>query len=256
MSFTAQESITERGVEALWDAPRSSFDSDSSEQAAIEAARNGDDDARLALLRAYIPLLRSVLAKYLPAGLVDNDDLRQQAVVGFFEAVRAFDPAKGHRRLTALVYRQVLHALSDQRALTFALKVPEPERLAYSRAFRAAGGDVDQAAELAPEHGITTETFWLVYAALEAHEFNVNDHDVASDEPENFTNLLVETAIANTDLDARERLALTAYYGLRGEAATDGEIADLLGVHRTSALRIRESGLAKLRANLSAADEG
>ena len=59
----------------------------------VESARTGDDKSFEKLLKLYSPLITSLVTKYAGDGLTDAEDLRQEALIAFFNAVMKFNPA-------------------------------------------------------------------------------------------------------------------------------------------------------------------
>ena len=61
----------------------------------VAAAQGGDQDAFSELLDVYKPLINSTVSKFRVEGMpeADMDDLRQEAVIAFYSALTAYDPA-------------------------------------------------------------------------------------------------------------------------------------------------------------------
>src|SRR4051794_26535575 len=103
-------------MSSIWTACAQPFAQDDDERAVIGAARDGDETARERLVMAYLPALRNALRRLnltavREAGPVEIADARQAAILGLFEAVAAFDPAK-HHTLAGLAPRYITGALS------------------------------------------------------------------------------------------------------------------------------------------------
>jgi len=63
-------------------------------QDAITAARNGDSDAFAWLLQVFRSSINTAALSYFTADS-DRDDLRQEATIGFYKAVRDYDQSRG-----------------------------------------------------------------------------------------------------------------------------------------------------------------
>lgn len=63
------------------------------EELAVLAA-NGDDESMARLISAVTPIAKAKASKFADSG-VPGEDLTQEGMLGFLDAVRTFDPAKG-----------------------------------------------------------------------------------------------------------------------------------------------------------------
>lgn len=282
----ADRDATGDAVRDLWSQDEHpGFPSAEAEAAAVELARSphwspAREAAREALTAAYMPAIKAIIKRH--AGDADwHEDVQQTALLGFWEGVAQFDPAR-HRRLAALVQRRVLAALSDAHAARFGMTVPEAHRLAYAK-IRAEAAKVAQndprslddiAAALAPSFGLSALDYWHVDRVVHllsvdgsgvvrgrldhddcAHSFDVDDPATYMANP----SPLVEpsepsaaaVALAASLLDRltdREREVVARYFGLDGYAAhTDAEVGAALGVTKMRANQIRNAALAKMR---------
>lgn len=66
-----------------------------SEHGDLRRAANGDAAARERVIRAYLPLARSVARHFERGGSVPREDLQQIAAVGLIKALDRFDPERG-----------------------------------------------------------------------------------------------------------------------------------------------------------------
>lgn len=274
----ADPDLTTAAERALWADTHEAFATDGDEQFAIMLAKAGDEAAKEAITRAYMPALKTIVRRH-HGDATWRQDVRQTALLGLWEAVAQFDPSR-HRRLAALVNRRVFAALSDAHAARFAMSVPEPQRLAYAKARNEAaklvqtdagtGPDlVDLAAEMAPEFGLSTVDYWLVDRvihlgevlpsgevihtgedAFEAKDAYAQPEAVAplwpDDEPAPVRDALVSGLLDL--LDNREREVIGRRFGVAGYATeTEDEAAASMALSARRVRQIQAAALAKLR---------
>ena len=136
----------------------------------LSAAVAGDRAAADALVRAELPLVRRIAARYRYAGL-PFDDLVQEGSMGVLEAIRDFDsdhgvPFETYARFR--IHRSIRNALTERSRLVRLPKhVVERRRLLDREraAIFAATGHDPSAAELAARTGLQPD---VVSAALDA----------------------------------------------------------------------------------------
>jgi RNA polymerase sigma factor (sigma-70 family) len=66
-----------------------------SERALVAQAQSGNQAAREALVRAYMPLISAVALAYRPVAAVHRDELTQEGVVGLLRALERYEPDRG-----------------------------------------------------------------------------------------------------------------------------------------------------------------
>lgn len=239
------------------------------EQAAIRAAAEGDSEALVALVYAYAAALRSVARSYRAAienGAADPDDVRQAAVVGLLDAVRAFDPAKGDR-LAGLVVQKIREALHGEQ-ITGGFSIPDRTLTRFAGLLRKADGDPTEAARIAPDHGMSRETFWAVFSVVRGTESldaetspresaaprgerrdavilgAAWEPDYANSADEDYVDLAFESIRHN---DLATDVVRLAYGFTDYEPQSDGEVADRLGLTRSKTQRVRSRALDTMR---------
>lgn len=251
----------------LWTSAAEPFVSQDEERAIIRASRSSDEAARERLIRAYLPALRNALRRLNLTAVrhgakVEDDDARQAAVLGLFEAAAAFDPDR-HPTLAGIAPRYITGALSALTDTVFGYAVPERTRERYAQVMRAADGDPELAAELAPAHNLAAETFreiHLSYAVTGAYD---GERDVFGGDAADWRNHTaafgavedsILSAAALAVLDAGEREIVSLAYGFAsGEPLSVRDIAARIGTSKSSVSRALSSSLAKMRASLGAA---
>lgn len=250
--------------------------------------------AREALTAAYMGVVKSITRTH--AGQrADHDDIRQTALMGLWRGFREAERKGVAPKVT--IQRTVLAALSDAHAARFAMSVSEKDRLAFSAARRAAeallaeegattepegagvrggwtnaGSGVDElAASLAPEHGLATDAYWLIYRVLFVFEVQPSGEVSRSGEdsflgegatytqteaarpiagePAEVSDAAAALVAALLDrLEPAERHVVALRYGLDGQPVhTEEEAAEAVGRTTRRVRQIVAGALAKLR---------
>lgn len=248
------------------------------EPGVIAAAVAGDEGATAALLRAYAKAIRNAVSGYRNAGGANGhggglssadaqaEDLRAAALLGFVEALRAFDPGK-HARLAAVLPQHLRAELSAALGVPFGLSVPKGTLKRFFSIMAEAGGDVVAAAELAPRRSMTAETFRSILDAVRAggsldgsDDEDGTAPDVAADrlewsDPEAVTEsdaALVRMAFAAVD-DEEGRVCRISYGFEDYDPQPDAEVAHRMGLTRSKVQRVRNRALGRMREALTAA---
>ncbi len=245
----------------IWETPVVRIATGAEEVAVIERAKAGEEAATLALFGAYVALLRAAVGRYTKT--LSRDDARQAAVEGLLTAVGAFDPAKSDR-LASLLRQHVDSALASAAGQSTAgFTVPERTLKRFFGILARADGNVTQAAVMAPEFDMATETFYGVLAAVNASgsleaEVETRGFD-APVEPvyaeRQFADaedkLLVSKAFSAVD-DLERDVCRLAYGFADYDPQPDAEVGFRLGMGRVKTLRIRQGALKKMASALGA----
>ena len=158
---TVLADVFERGAEARMEREE--------ERRQIAAAQLGDEDATVALIYAYAPVLRAWSSRY--TSRLGAEEARSLAISGLLEAIHAFNLREHSGQLAGIVWQHVSNALRDSGTL---VTVPEWSRRTYLTILRTAGDDHPTAEKLAPSLGMTVETFRAVREALAATHLDVH----------------------------------------------------------------------------------
>lgn len=244
------------------------FESVEAEREAIAAAKLGDNEATADLLYAYAPAIRNVVERFTGEGHTsspDDEELRSTALLGFVEAVAAFDPEK-HVRLSAVVRVVLARVMREEYPSRDAFHVPARTLTRFYSILRQAEGNVYAAAALAPQYEMTKETFFAVLSAVR----DVDSVDGAPSDDEGATDLGADNARPLWDATAAEEdaiLVAAAFeavddlektvcelsYGFTDyDPVPDAEIGHRLGLSRQKTQRTRSSALGKMRSALIA----
>lgn len=250
-------------MDALWASPAARFADAQDEVRVIAHAKVGREDAQLRLFQAYVPALRSAVSRY--TRVLSRDDARQAAFMGLLSAVDAFDMSRSDR-LASLLKQHVTDALASAASeATGGFTVPERSLKRFFGILARADGDVSVAAQIAPDHAMTVETFHTILAAVSTGSLDeatdpdrpsvgqVSGYDptavpVTSErEVADFEDaILVDIAFRAVD-DVERSVCRLAYGFAEYDPQPDAEIGARLGMGRVKTLRTRQAALAKMR---------
>lgn len=243
------------------------------ERELIASAQAGDDLAHMRLLNLYGPLLRATVAR--ASKTMDAEDAQSVALLAFEETLathigqveEGFDGRLGGRLAPA-----VRQALGVARASDNAFAVPTRTLTRYQGILNAAQGDAAAAAELAPEFGMSTETWIAIHHAtrVESTEFRADggfedtttgragssygpgwgESNIYDDGREAIADaedaILVRLAFKAVD-DEEARIVEMAYGFTEYDTVPDAEIGHRLGLTRPTVQRRRAFALNKMR---------
>jgi RNA polymerase primary sigma factor len=243
------------------------------ERELVLAARAGDEEARDALIDAFMPLVASVARIYRGSTAVDRGELMQDGVVGLLRALRRYDPAletpfwayaswwvrQAMQQLVSELTRPVV--LSD-RAIRALARLKDARR-----AHLQACGREPTLTELAAATGLAlsqVEDLVVSERSPRGLEEPVNGDDGGGGSAtfgDMLADPLAEEAYERVPLhmqvqqlpalleglDDRERLILRCRFGLAGPERTLRELAETLGVSAERVRQIEQRALGKLR---------
>lgn len=226
----------------------------------IMSAKGGNDTALVKLMYAYGPALRSAYYTYTS---VDLDERQGACVTGFFEALYAYDPAKGMRLAATLPYA-LQEALSVASGNTNVFHVPARTLRRFFGLLKDAGGDVKLALRSCDGRGMTRSTFLLIHQAVQTPELlatlvSMDDEDRANYMEANAVSItlsepvddqdedLLEVAFAAVETDEEQVIRYAYGFETYGDPQTDDEVGHHIGLGRMTVNRKRNSGLKKMR---------
>jgi DNA-directed RNA polymerase specialized sigma subunit len=237
------------------------FESVEVEVAAIASAKAGDEQAVIDLMYAYTFALNNALGKFRNAGGGNRgaygdstEERRSLAVMGFMEAIHAFDPEK-HTRLSAIVGVHLVQEIGSMVG-PIAFTVPQRTLTRFFSILRMADGDLAAGAKLAPEYSMTSETFQAVAEACRTTSHGIPsagdptwETDVSplwsrADKEED--DILVMAAFSAVD-DLEGQVVSMAYGFDDYDPIADAEVAHRMGLSRPKVQRVRSSALGKMR---------
>jgi RNA polymerase sporulation-specific sigma factor len=188
------------------------------ETACFHAAAEGDDKARERLILHNLRLVAHIVRKYYPTAK-NQEDLISIGSIGLVKAVDSFRIENGAR------------------FATYAAKCIQNEILMHFRSQKKLCAEVS----LGETIDLDRDGNPLTYIDIVCSDENVTE--------EINTKIQIEKAIrlVETALTPRERQIIVLRYGLYGKrAATQREIASMLGISRSYVSRIEKSALEKL----------
>jgi DNA-directed RNA polymerase specialized sigma subunit len=257
------------------------------ERTLIARAKLGEESATIALMRAYTPALRAAIRQFGAMGgawagqVADPDvveDLRAAATLGFLEAIKSFDGTRWSR-LAAIVPDHLRQALSSAVPSPIAFSIPQRTLTRFYAILRKADGNPYEAAALAPQYEMRTETFLAVLSALRDVDSydavisgNAGGFDGTTTErfateqgrdvlayplwdgkhPDAEDEVLVEAAFSVVDTLEKDVIRM-AYGFTEYDPIPDAEIGARLILSRQKVQRTRSSGLGKMRVALGVA---
>lgn len=243
------------------------------ERELVLAAKTGDQEARAALVEAFMPLIASVARIYRQTARVERIELLQEGVVGLLRALERYEPERetpfwayaswwvrqAMQQLVAELTRPVV--LSDR-----ALRRLSLVRDAYERELRTSGRELGRD-ELATVTGISRaqiDDLLAVDARPRSLEAAADDQEgrqigvlgdlladpLAEGEYERVLEAMqVEELLSLlAGLSERERSILRARFGLDGEEESRREVAERLGISAERVRQLEQRGLRKLAA--------
>lgn len=232
------------------------------EAALIASAQAGDDGAKMRLVSAYGPALRSAVSRFakgIDSSDLSLDDLQSAALVALLELIETHDPAVSPR-LAGRVAQHLAAALGEEFTTAAAFTVPSRTLKRFYGILKAADGDVETAEGLAPDHGMTRETFRDVLSAVRG----TTSLDAGSDEDGESERgdakpvvsaspivdvedrILVDLAFRAVE-DDEERICRLAYGFTEYDPQPDAEIAHRMGLTRPTVQRKRAKALGSMR---------
>ncbi|MCI7274928.1 MAG: RNA polymerase sporulation sigma factor SigK [Cuneatibacter sp.] len=191
----------------------------SEEKEYLTASRNGNQNAKNALIERNLRLVAHIAKKYVGSGQ-EQEDLISIGTIGLIKAVDTFDPEKGSR------------------LGTYAARCIENEILMVLRA------EKKRSREVSLYDPIGTDK--------EGNEIHLLDIIIA-EESEVSEQIILQADLAKMyqmlrSLPERERRVLCLRYGLYGlREYTQREVAALSGISRSYVSRIEKSGIEHLR---------
>lgn len=219
----------------------------------IEKAREGDETATWDLLYQYRGALQAAARRVRTSarGLTPEqiEDLESNLIVTAIEVIKEkFDPARYER--LSFVLPKYLQETATQ--TISALTIPRSVLGRWFKILRLADNDMDQAARIAPDHGLSVNSFRAIANALRCSDSDwLAEHfDPFKISPDVETQRLAYIALGV--LSPTQRTVVEYAYGFRGDPSPDAEIGDILMMPRRTAQTHRRNALIAMRAALHA----
>ena len=222
-------------------------------------AQAGDEDARDALVRRHLPLVRSLVRRFAGRG-VDADDLLQQGMLGLLQAILGFDPARGFQFSTYAVPHilgEIRRFLREDTPLHLDRRMQaQAQRLRRVQAELAQHlGRTPTLRELSQASGVPAEEIPLALEALRP-PLSLEQPADAAQEGASLGEMLPAAPAGDllllreqlSCLSSRDRLLFARRFA---EGRTQQEIARELGLSQVQVSRLLKKLLATLRGLLS-----
>ncbi len=228
------------------------------------------DDARTELISSHMVVVRAVVGRYRPAGVLDHHDLFQEGCMGLMRAVDKFEVHRGLRFGTYAKYwvREAVQRILSERSRTirFPIHVVQ-EQARLRKAFQSVASRTGRgatAAELSELTGIAEPKLERL-TALPAEPVSLsapvrgNGEATLGDHVADLVNGdALDTVIAREGsaqlrrwvqaLPSREAWIVGNYFGIgQDEARTLSSLGDELGLTRERVRQLKEGGLSRLR---------
>lgn len=221
------------------------------ERRLIEEAQAGDGDAVWALLFQYRGALQKAANNVRSSvrGLTAEqvEDLQADLVLAAVETIKSFDLTK-YVRLSQLLPGSLRGAATE---MATSLSIPNGTLQLWFKVWRAAEQDFTVAVTMAPQMGMTANTFRAIQHAL-AHvgsEWVSVPYTANLPTADAETYRLAHQALAL--LSPAERSVIEHFYGFRGDPKADAEVALILESTPGTVKTQRRRALDKMRAGLA-----
>jgi RNA polymerase sigma factor (sigma-70 family) len=249
---------------------------ESDEAGILLRAKDGDSTAIEQLLANYTPLLLKVVgrefatrAQSAAGAHIPVDEIQSAAIMGFFDAIDTFDPARHTRLAQILELRAASRIREDRIAHRHPVDIPPIMYSRFTRALAQANGDVSRARTLAPEQGLSPTTFDAIATLLAGTNLNETPADGVNPRgpfdtsrrrapalDEGVTEHVEDVTDAHralTALDTESRLIIETLFGFgRREPMSEREASEALGIPRTTLQRKAARALDVMRSTLGA----
>jgi RNA polymerase primary sigma factor len=237
----------------------------------VIAAARDEPLARRDLVEAFLPSIAGVARLYRHAASVERTELMQEGVVGLLSALERFDPARGTPfwAYASWWVRQAMQSLVAQTGLAVVLSDRALRQLARVKDARSASlranGREPSVAQLAVTTGFPREHIESLIAAERMprglDEPITRDPDAANSVADSLADPRSEDAFDQAvlhlaaeelsdlpgGLTERERMIVSARYGIGRPAETLREVAARIGLSAERVRQIEQSALGKLR---------
>jgi DNA-directed RNA polymerase specialized sigma subunit len=235
----------------------------STRKATVLAAKRGDEAAYEALLADFVPNLRALSRAF--ADRIGRDEAEAAALLGFVEAVAAYDPEEDPDGVgvVAILSGYVRESLAASAGVTMPFTVPDRTAKRFWGILRQAEGDPLKAAALAPSRDMAEDTFRSLYALMRGTSSLESWADTEAAGGDSFYGWSVEAASVEDRFDVArafdavddlESSIVKAAYGFTDyRPMSDAEIAEEgWAGSRSKVQRVRAGALAKMRVALGA----
>lgn len=216
----------------------------------IAQSQGGDKEATWRVLTQYSGLLQTtaygVRSRIPKMTLEQQEDLESSLVLAALESIKDFDMVR-FIRLSQVLPGKLRDIAFET---TTALSVPRGTLNLWFKIWRAAGNDADAAVVLAPNMGMSADTFRAIFHSLDYTESTWVAIPYTAGRPAPDAETYRLAHLAMEALSEVELEVVQFFYGFRGDVKTDQEVANIRGTSKTSAVQTRQRALARMRKSL------
>lgn len=227
----------------------------------IKKAQEGDNDAKTLLLDNNIPLIKSIVRRYINKQ-IEHDDLMQLGTLGFIKAVNNFDVGYGVKFSTyavPMIAGEIKRFIRDNGAIKVSRSIKSQNQLlnAFVEEFRQKTSRDPSIKEIAEYlHVEETDVVFImdssrypvsIHAENDEDGLSLEDKLSAKGSEDDYIEKLVLRELINQFDDRDKKIIYLRYY----RDKTQSEIAQELGVSQVQVSRLEAKILEKLRKELS-----
>ncbi len=225
----------------------------------ILLAQSGENSAREQLLAENVPLVKSLIKKFLGRGF-DYDDLLQTGMIGLIKAIDGFDTSKGVRLSTyavPLILGEVKKFVRDYNSVKIPRSIKElQQKIKTCQMIRiSCGKEEPTVEELAKELCASKEDVLVAIESMsscasldEKNEDGLCILDVLEQKNDRaciFDRLALEQCLATLDERAKKVILMRFF-----REKTQTEVAKMLGISQVQVSRIESKAIDTLRKKL------
>ncbi len=225
----------------------------------ILLAQGGDNYAREQLLAENVPLVKSLIKKFLGRGF-DYDDLFQTGMIGLIKAIDGFDTQKGVRLSTyavPLILGEVKKFVRDYNSVKIPRSIKELQQKikAYQLSLISLGKDEPTIEQICKALCADKEDVLVAIESMascasldEKNEDGLSILDVLeqkNDRASIFDRLALEQCLATLDERAKKVILMRFF-----REKTQTEVAKMLGISQVQVSRIEAKAIESLRKKL------
>ena len=226
----------------------------------ISLAKQGDDDAKTALLQHNLPLIKSIVKRY-QNKQIDYDDLIELGTLGFIKAINNFNPDFGVRFSTyavPMIAGEVKRFIRDNGAIKVSrsIKAQNQKIGKFIEEYHQEKQREPTVSEIAEYMKVdVTEVVFImdsakypvsIYAETEDEGMSIADKLASQDNTDDYIEKMVLRDIIDSFDERDKKIIILRYY----RDKTQSEIARELGVSQVQVSRLETKILERIRREL------
>lgn len=226
----------------------------------ISLAKQGDDDAKTALLQHNLPLIKSIVKRY-QNKQIDYDDLIELGTLGFIKAINNFNPDFGVRFSTyavPMIAGEVKRFIRDNGAIKVSRSIKAQNQIIgkFIEEYHQEKQREPTVSEIAEYMKVdVTEVVFImdsakypvsIYAETEDEGMSIADKLASPDNTDDYIEKMVLRDIIDSFDERDKKIIILRYY----RDKTQSEIARELGVSQVQVSRLETKILERIRREL------